>query len=298
MKQKNHHTPVLKDAVLRLLKPKPGDRYLDLTAGYGGHAETVISAIGSEKLATLVDRDNTAYEHLVEKFRGAEIIHDDFESAVNKDLLKSAKFDAILMDLGVSSLQLDHGERGFSFAQDAPLDMRMDLRQELTAADIVNEYDKDQLADIIYQFGDEPESRHIAEAIVLHRPINTTLELSELISKTKRRPGKIHPATRTFQAIRMVVNDELGQLERTLEALPDLMNDGARLAVISFHSLEDRLVKRFFKEHSRSGYQAIFTELTKRPISGEEDVNNPRARSAKLRAVSKKTNTKKQRKEH
>lgn len=294
----NPHQPVLKEAVLQLLSPKTGDRYLDLTAGYGGHAEAVISAIGHQDLAVLVDRDKEANQHLQKQFPKSWILHQDFVSALKQLEAEGQKFDLILMDLGVSSLQLDKADRGFSFRMDAPLDMRMDSRQELTADDIVNHYDQHELADLIYKYGEETQSRIIAEAIVTNRPIDTTLQLSELISNNTRWHGKIHPATRTFQAIRMVVNDELGQLSQALELIPRVLNDGGRLAIISFHSLEDRIVKKFIRDRSRSGYESTLTDLTKRPIDGTKDVNNPRARSAKLRAAVKKTNTKpKKRKE-
>jgi len=294
----NPHTPVLKEAVLRLLNPKANDRYLDLTAGYGGHAEAVISAIGRQDLAVLVDRDRQANQHLRKAFHKSLVLHEDFVTALKRMRKEGKKFDLILMDLGVSSLQLDQADRGFSFRFDAPLDMRMDSRQELTADDIVNHWDKTELADHIYKFGDEPRSRVIAEAIVANRPISSTVQLSELISNTVRHKGKIHPATRTFQAIRMIVNDELGQLEAALALIPEVLADEGRMAVISFHSLEDRVVKQFIRDRSQSGYEATLTDLTKRPISGTDDVQNPRARSAKLRAAVKKTNTKpKKRKE-
>ncbi len=296
----NPHKPVLKEAVLELLDPKPEDHYLDLTAGYGGHAEAVISAIGRQDLAVLVDRDKQANQYLKSAFPKSRVLHEDFVSALKQLFAEGKKFDLILMDLGVSSLQLDQADRGFSFRFDAPLDMRMDSRQEQTADDIVNHSDKTELANLIYEYGGETQSRVIAEAIVSHRPIASTVQLSELISNTVRWHGKIHPATRTFQAIRMVVNDELGQLEQALALIPEVLNEGGRLAVISFHSLEDRIVKQFMHDRSRSGYEATFKELNKRPIEGEsQDVNNPRARSAKLRAAVKKTNTKpKKRKEH
>ena len=294
----NPHQPVLKEAVLKLLNPKPKDQFLDLTAGYGGHAEAVISAIGHQNHAVLVDRDKQANQHLKDAFPKSTVLHEDFVSALKQLSAEGKKFDLILMDLGVSSLQLDQADRGFSFRFDAPLDMRMDSRQELTADDIVNHFDKNELADLIYKYGEETQSRVIAEAIVSNRPISSTVQLSELISNTVRWHGKIHPATRTFQAIRMVVNDELGQLEKALSLIPEVLNPDGRLAVISFHSLEDRIVKQFIHDKAKSGYEATFTDLTKRPINGTEDVNNPRARSAKLRAAVKKTNTKpKKRKE-
>lgn len=288
----NPHQPVLKEAVLELLNPKPDDQFLDLTAGYGGHAEAVISAIKGQDHAVLVDRDKQAYQHLINAFPKSRVLHVDFVSALEQLFAEGKKFDLILMDLGVSSLQLDQADRGFSFRFDAPLDMRMDTRQELTANNIVNHFEKNELADLIYKYGEETQSRKIAETIVSNRPIESTTQLSELISKNVRWHGKIHPATRTFQAIRMVVNDELGQLEQALALIPDVLNEGGRLAIISFHSLEDRIVKQFMHDRSRSGYESTFTELTKRPIDGTQDVHNPRARSAKLRAAVKKTNTK------
>lgn len=285
------HLPVLLEATLTQLAPKQGETYLDLTAGYGGHAREVIKLIGVASNATLVDRDDFAISHLQDlAVQGARIIHDDFASAVKILINKGEQFDNILIDLGVSSPQLDNQDRGFSILRPGPLDMRMDQSEQETAADLVNTSSEEKLASIIREYGEEPKARLIAREIVLARPLHTTDELAEAVKKAYRgRWTKAHPATRTFQAIRIALNDELGQVERTLPLLPKLLRPGGRVAIISFHSLEDRLVKRFFKEQAESGYEAELTLLTKHPISGAtEDVHNPRARSAKLRAAVKK----------
>lgn len=287
------HVPVLLDAVLDFLQPGEGEYYLDLTAGYGGHASSVIARIGSAKNATLVDRDEFAISKLEAlKKRGAKIIHSDFLNASTRLAEKGERFNMILLDLGVSSPQLDVPERGFSFRFDAALDMRMDQSQNLTAAEIVNSYSEKDLARIIRFYGEEPPrlASRIARAIVRYRAKNkfdTTTQLAELIAEVSPRRGKIHPATRTFQALRIETNDELGQIEKTLPILIQLLKPGGRLAVISFHSLEDRIVKDFLKEQTNAGYEADLVVLTKHPIAGTEDVYNPRARSAKLRAAAK-----------
>ncbi len=285
------HKPVLLEAVLRELAPKQGETYLDLTAGYGGHAREVIGNIGAASNATLVDRDDFAVEHLQSLAKqGARIMHNDFASAARILKDQGEQFDLILIDLGVSSPQLDNQDRGFSILHPGPLDMRMDRSQQETAADLVNTYSEEKLASIIREYGEEPKARAIAREITRARPLHTTEELAEVVKKAYRgRWTKSHPATRTFQALRIALNDELGQIERTLPLLPRLLKPGGRVAIISFHSLEDRLVKHFFKEQSESGYEAELTLLTKHPISGAtEDVHNPRSRSAKLRTAVKK----------
>lgn len=286
------HIPVLLDQVLELLDPKPGESYLDLTAGYGGHARAVVQRTDAISSATLVDRDDFAISQLTEFGRaGAGILHTDFLSAAKQLVEESRRFDLILIDLGVSSPQLDQAERGFSFMRNGPLDMRMDRSQEVTAATLVNTCTGDELARIIREFGEEPapNARRIANAIVGARPFETTNELAELIKQTTRgKWSKIHPATRTFQALRIAVNQELQQVQSVLPLLPKLLNSGGRVGVISFHSLEDRIVKRFFHEQTESGYEAQLKILTKKPIDGATyDVNNPRARSAKLRVAAK-----------
>lgn len=276
---------------MRLLSPKPGDTYLDLTAGYGGHATEVIRRIGTAQQATLVDRDDFAIENLnFLKEAGAEVVHMDFLTAAENFIKEGRQFDVVLLDLGVSSPQLDNPERGFSIKQDGPLDMRMDRSQSLTAEKVINTYTEKRLAKIIREYGDEPRSYTIAHAIRQARPLRTTAELAQVIAKVYHgKWKKIHPATRTFQAIRIEVNNEIDEVRRTLLLLPKLLHRGGRVAVISFHSLEDRLVKHYFKEQIEAGFEAELKVLTKKPISGAiYDVHNPRARSAKLRAAVKK----------
>lgn len=291
------HIPVLLSATLSVLAPEKNERYLDLTAGYGGHASVIIGKTGVPSKAVLVDRDEHAIAELQPlKKQGVTLLHMDFYQAAKQLAEAGEQFDMILLDLGVSSPQLDNAVRGFSFAQGGPLDMRMDNQQQTTAAELVNTLRADQLADIIFRYGQEPKSRVIARAIVAARPIATTEKLAEVVAKATRwGRSKVHPATRTFQALRIAVNKELELIDQTLPLLPKILAPGGRIAIISFHSLEDRAVKHFFKELTEAGYEAEFVNLTKKPIDGAtEDVSNPRARSAKLRAVAK-INTKKER---
>lgn len=284
------HQPVLLEQTVHLLAPKSGETYLDLTAGYGGHAREVIRQIGVAHNATLVDRDDFAIQHLQDlKEEGARIIQSDYATAASDLARAGEQFDMILVDLGVSSPQLDNPDRGFSIIRSGPLDMRMDRTQQKTAADLVNTATEAYLATIIRDYGEEPRARAIAKGIVGARPLQTTDELAEVVKQAFRgKWSRTHPATRTFQALRIALNDELGQLERTLPLIPHLLRPGGRVAIISFHSLEDRLVKRFFKEQAESGFEAELQLLEKHPISGAtEDVHNPRARSAKLRAAVK-----------
>lgn len=286
------HVPVLLDKVLELLAPQPGERYLDLTAGYGGHASAVLEKTGNDSGATLIDRDEYAIAQLSWlSERGATVLRNDFVSAAEALVRANQQFDMILVDLGVSSPQLDRSERGFSFKAGGPLDMRMDNRQEISAATIVNEWPVPELTRIIYEYGEEPYkmAQTIAAAIKEARPLSSTDELAEVIARIYRsRTKKIHPATRTFQAIRIAVNDELGQVQQLLPLLPQLLKRGGRVAIISFHSLEDRLVKRFFKDQAAAGFEAELRELTKKPVDGSlYDVHNPRSRSAKLRVAVK-----------
>ena len=284
------HIPVLLERVLEVLNPQPGESYLDLTTGYGGHARAVIGKTNAADKAVLVDRDTTALESVQDlQDLGATPMHSDFAEAA-KQLGKSGqKFDMILADLGVSSPHLDNAQRGFSFMREGPLDMRMDDTQELTAAKLVNESSEQEIADVIYRYGEEVKSRIIAKAIVQARPILTTTQLAQVIEDVIPRHGKTHPATRTFQAIRIAVNNELGQVEQLLEVVEDLLNPGSRLAIISFHSLEDRIVKTFFNERCKSGYESTLDLITRRPILGTEESNlYPRSRSAVLRAAAKK----------
>jgi 16S rRNA (cytosine1402-N4)-methyltransferase len=284
------HIPVLLNAVLDVLKPQKGDSYLDLTAGFGGHAKAVIAIIGDARLATLVDRDKTAISALKPlKEVGARILKQEYLGAATDLYEAGEQFDTILLDLGVSSPQLDNAERGFSFMQHGPLDMRMDQTAGYTAADIVNRASRDELLRILREFGEEPFAARIVHAIIANRPVTTTAHLADVVASVYRgRRGKTHPATRTFQALRIAVNDELSQLSRTLPLIPGLLRPGGRVAVISFHSLEDRLVKNYFNEQAKAGYEATLDLLTKQPIDGAtHDVSNPRARSAKLRAAVK-----------
>jgi 16S rRNA (cytosine1402-N4)-methyltransferase len=292
------HTPVLLDAVLRLADPAEGASYLDVTAGYGGHAKAILERTHAPEKATLVDRDSTAIDALQPlEAEGARLLHNDFLSASQKLAAEGARYDIILADLGVSSLHLDMAERGFSFAQNGPLDMRMDVRNELTADVIVNTWKESDIEDILKRYGEEWSARAVAKAIIGHRPIHDTKTLADIIKKAL--PGKaakkIHPATKTFQALRIAVNDELGQLESALSIWLQLLSPGGRLLVISFHSLEDRLVKQAFADVSGGGYDAEFKLLTKRPITADDNeiVFNPRSRSAKLRGVANIKNQKK-----
>lgn len=288
-----HHIPVLLDATLKTLSPKAGESYLDLTAGYGGHAGEVLKRTENFKESVLVDRDDYAIAHLSElKAKGVRLLHTDFESAAKQLVEEGRAFDVILIDLGVSSPQLDQGERGFSFKHTGPLDMRMDRGQALSAHELIQGANVAELAQIIHDYGEEPymKAKAIAELIIANRPFTSTESLATLIAENHHgKWGKIHPATRTFQSLRIAVNDELGQIERTLPLLPKLLHKDGRVGVISFHSLEDRLVKRFFKDQYELGLEAELAPITKKPIPGAtEDVHNPRSRSAKLRVAVKK----------
>lgn len=289
----NVHIPVLLEASLELLKPIQGESYLDLTAGYGGHAERFLEATGNYNDSVLVDRDSNAIATLGRfEQKGVRLLHTDFLSAAKQLVEEGKQFSCIVIDLGVSSPQLDQGKRGFSFTNNGPLDMRMDDRQEVTAATLVNGLKADELVRIIKEYGEEPHgfARRIADAIVKERPFTSTGELAELIKRHHRgKWSKVHPATRTFQALRIAVNDELRQVEQLLPFLPKLLKQGGRVGVISFHSLEDRLVKHYFAEQKNAGLEAELEILTKKPLDGATyDVHNPRSRSAKLRGAVKK----------
>ena len=288
------HTPVLLDNVISLLSPKEGESYLDLTAGYGGHASRIVSITKNENKTTLVDRDERAIRELQSKcgLANANIIHSDFLAAARKLHEQGEKYDLILMDLGVSSVQFDEAERGFSLQKDAPLDMRMNPSQKNSAYQVVNYMSEKQLAKIIRNYGEEKpkQANRIAHAIRINRPIKTTTELAKIIQDVSPRSGKIHPATRTFQSIRIIVNDELTQLVEALPIAVQMLDKSGRIGVISFHSLEDRIVKNYFNEESRSGFEASISLLNKKPITASMDeiVYNPRSRSAKLRGAVKK----------
>lgn len=287
------HAPVLLDQVVELLAPAAGETYLDLTAGYAGHARAIADRLGSFETVTLVDRDENAIAVLKQyEDQGATLVHEDFATFAESAITAGKAFDMVLVDFGVSSPQLDRAERGFSIQHTGPLDMRMDQRQDKSAYTLVNKLSEKDLMRLIVTYGEERPSRaaQIARAIVRSRPHRTTEDLANAILSTHRGPRqKVHPATRTFQAIRIALNDELGQIERLLTVLPRLLNPGGRVAFISFHSLEDRLVKQFINEQVRAGFESEFDVLTKKPILGKtDDVHNPRARSAILRAAVKK----------
>lgn len=297
MHQKNNlnHTPVLLAEVIKYLSPEPGESYLDMTAGYGGHAKAV-RQYSQDGPMVLVDRDQMAVTYLQQHLAGenTELRHESFLQAALALQKSGRTFDMILADLGVSSPHLNIASRGFAFQQDGPLDMRMDQRQELTAEKIVNDSSEAELEKILREYGEEPKAKRIAQAIVNARPITSTAQLAKVVKKHWGQ-SKVHPATRTFQALRIAVNDELGMLKQALPIWIDLLAPGGRLAVISFHSLEDRIVKQVLKYYGGQQYDAQLQLLTKRPVVAghHEIVLNPRARSAKLRAAVKINNKKK-----
>jgi len=277
-----HHIPVLADAAIASLRIHPQGRYLDATVGGGGHSRLILAADPTTRVVAL-DQDRVALaaarERLCEYGDRAEFHHCSFGTYSPQGL-----FDGILADIGVSSPQVDDPERGFSFRHAAPLDMRMDQSQAQTAADIVNHEDETTLANLIYQYGEERLSRRIARQIVQQRPFTQTTQLAEAIARSVPRSyryGRIHPATRTFQALRIAVNQELDQLDQFLQKAPGWLRPGGRLTIISFHSLEDRMVKHSFKGNPK------LTVITKKPAIADdtEIAQNPRARSAKLRTA-------------
>ena len=289
------HVPVLPQQVLDLLEVKRGGVYVDATLGLAGHASMVCRRLGGEGLLIGFDRDPQAMQLAGERLDalrvelGSEmpqvrLVPRAFSAAA--DEIAPGSLDGLLADFGVSSLQLDEAARGFSFRFDAPLDMRMDTRGGETAGQVVNQVDEEELADLIYEFGEERRSRRIARAIVRARPIQTTAELAKVVSAAApaMKGDKLHPATLTFQAIRIRVNDELGEIRSLLQSAPSLLKPGGRLALISFHSLEDRLVKDAFRDGAKAG---VWDVLTKRPVVAdeEEELRNPRSRSAKLRVA-------------
>jgi 16S rRNA (cytosine1402-N4)-methyltransferase len=297
----NLHVPVLLEQVLTYLDPSEGESYLDLTAGYGGHASAVLQRTNAAAAALLVDRDANAIERLraTDALHECVVWHTDFLSACQRLIGEGKQFDIILADLGVSSPHLNEGSRGFSFVRDGPLDMRMDQSQTLTAQTVVNTWPDTELVAMLTNYGEEPKARRIAQLIIANRPYDTTAQLARVVAKAWPGHSRVHPATRTFQALRIAVNDELGQLEQALPLMHQLLAPGGRLGLISFHSLEDRLVKRYMSEHAGERYDADLRLVTKHPAvaSPEEIVLNPRARSAKLR-VAVKINNKTERSSH
>ncbi|HKO18551.1 MAG TPA: 16S rRNA (cytosine(1402)-N(4))-methyltransferase RsmH [Acidobacteriaceae bacterium] len=294
---KPQHVPVLLEEVLDFLNVRPGAVIADATLGLGGHSAAIARRLGSHGRLICFDRDPQAMELAkgrldeVRAELGSEMPEVRFEPRAFSEaakVIEPASLDGLLADFGVSSLQLDEAHRGFSFRSEGPLDMRMDTRSGMTAEQVVNQLGEKELADLIYEFGEERRSRRIARAIVRARPISTTAQLAQSISAAAppMKSDKIHPATRTFQALRIRVNDELGEIRTLLESAPSLLKAGGRLVLISFHSLEDRLVKDAFREGARQG---VYEALTKKPVTAtaEEERLNPRSRSAKLRAVEK-----------
>lgn len=302
------HVSVLLNEVMDVLAPRDGERFIDGTFGAGGYARRILSAANCEVLG--IDRDPTAIargEAMSDEFGGRLTMAMGTFGAMDQLAADFAPVDGIALDIGVSSMQFDEADRGFSFQADGPLDMRMggESQPGPTAADIVNHAPVAELARILKEFGEERRARHVANVIVGLRaesPITSTKQLADIVAKALGgvRPGKIHPATRTFQALRIAVNDELGELERGLEAAEKLLGEGGRLAVVSFHSLEDRIVKRFLTERTGSSARGSrhLPETARGPapsfeyifkggkVPREDEVSvNPRARSAKLRAA-------------
>ena len=300
------HLPVLYPEVLAGLKPAPGGKYIDGTLGAGGHAAGILTLSSPDGRLLGMDRDPRA----LETARAALAPFGDrvtIASASYTHMADAARgfapVDGILLDLGLSSLQLDDPARGFAFQSEGPLDMRFDPQSELTAAEIVNEWPLDELADILYQYGEERHSRKIAQAIGAARPLRTTTQLAGVVVRAvggRRDASRIHPATRTFQALRIAVNGELDTVKEVLPIAVSLLNPGGRLAVISFHSLEDRIVKDYFRLQARgpqndpalpapAHFVPVLKEITRKPgvASAEEIARNPRARSAKLRIAEK-----------
>ncbi len=301
------HHPVLYQEIITALQPRSGGKYIDCTLGAGGHAFGILESSNPDGRLLGLDVDpkalDLARQRLLEFGDRVSIVRASYASLKEQVATVAwQKADGILLDLGVSSMQLDEPERGFSFMVDAPLDMRFDPQSPLTAMEIINSYSEEELADIIYRYGEEKRSRQIARKIVQNRPITTTGELANLISGIARgRRMNIHPATRTFQAIRIAVNNELETLQKTLPQGVELLESGGRLAVISFHSLEDRIVKQYFRQESRDcicpprtpictcGHHASIREISRQPIKPQpsEIAINPRSRSACLRVAQK-----------
>ena len=282
------HLSVLSRELIAGLDILSGGLYLDATAGGGGHSQLILMQESDTKLVA-IDRDETAIAAVKERLSEFSPFRIAFWQGNFADYQpEGAVFDGILADLGVSSPQLDIAERGFSFRHSAPIDMRMDRSQQITAAKIVNHWKEVSLADLIYEYGEERFSRRIAKAIVQKRPFKTTTELAEAIAATvpgKYRHGRIHPATRTFQALRIEVNQELKSLEKFIDRAPTWLKPGGKIGIISFHSLEDRIVKHRFRNSE------LLEVITKKPITAQPDEQreNPRSRSAKLRFACRKT---------
>jgi len=311
MGDKSPHFPVLYHEVINVLQPRSAGRYVDGTLGAGGHAKGILEASSPNGLLLGLDIDplalDLAQQRLNEFGERVIIVRASYTSLMEHlAALQWPPVDGILLDLGASSMQFDTPERGFSFQADAPLDMRFDPRNPTRAADLVNDLSEKELADLIFQYGEERHSRQVARAIVQARPIHTTLRLAEVVSaaltsRRKRKREHLHPATRTFQALRIAVNRELEALEACLPQAVSALAPGGRLAIIAFHSLEDRIVKQYFRRESRDcicppdqpictcGHVAVLKEITRHPIQPQdaEIERNPRSRSSRLRVVEK-----------
>ena len=304
MEDLTYHRPVLATEVVELLAPRPGALVVDGTCGGGGHAEAILQT-GADVLGLDQDPDAVAFagERLAQFGGRVTLRQANFRNAAQVlDDLGISGIGGALLDLGVSSRQLENAERGFSIMRNGPLDMRMDPRREQTAADVINSYSEEELTRLFRDLGEEPAARRIASQLVKQRktePFRETVQLARAIEKIVWRHGRRHPATQVFQALRMEVNDELGALEAGLGALTTRLETGARIAVIAFHSLEDRIVKNFFRDRSREWLDRPewpeprpnpdykFTLLTSKPVEpdAEEQRTNPRSRSAKLRVA-------------
>jgi 16S rRNA (cytosine1402-N4)-methyltransferase len=294
---RERHVPVLLKETIEYLRVRSGGTYVDCTLGLAGHSTEIARLLGPQGHLIAFDRDAQALDlakaklDLVCEELGSQAPRITLVGEAFSSLLKHvdpASVDGLMADFGVSSLQLDEADRGFSFRANGPLDMRMDTRSGPTAAQVVNEEDEHELANLIYEYGEERRSRRIARAIVSGRPLSTTGELARIVASAApaMKSDKIHPATRTFQALRIFVNRELDEIKALLEAAPSVLKPSGRLAVISFHSLEDRIAKDSLREGARQG---IWEVLTKKPATAtqEEMDRNPRSRSAKLRAAEK-----------
>lgn len=303
------HQPVLYNEIIQFLKVHQSGLYIDGTVGAGGHARGILEASSPDGLLLGFDVDASALQiaqKKLESFRGRVfLIHSSFKDLRKQlDVMGWQMVDGILIDLGLSSMQLDMPERGFSFRSDADIDMRFNQLEPLSAKELVNNLPEEELADLLFKYGEERRSRQVAKAIVKARPIESTMELAEIIASatSSGRPG-MHPATRSFQALRIAVNDELTVLEKVLPQAISCLKPGGRLAVIAYHSLEDRIVKHYFRLESKEcvcpperiicicGHKPTIKVITKRPVSpqAEEIRKNPRARSARLRVVEKLT---------
>ncbi|MFN7037189.1 MAG: 16S rRNA (cytosine(1402)-N(4))-methyltransferase RsmH [Bellilinea sp.] len=302
-----HHQPVLYHEIIHALRPQSPGRYVDATVGAGGHAWGILEASAPDGQLLALDKDPQALaiasQRLSVYHPRVIIVHASY-TQLREELIRIGwqQVNGIVFDLGVSSMQLDQAERGFSFLADGLLDMRFDPTAGRSAADLVNRLSEDELTDLIWRYGEERHARRIAREICRSRPLETTRQLAQAVERAVGgRKERIHPATRTFQALRIAVNDELRGLEQVLPDAVDVLASGGRLAVISFHSLEDRIIKQFFRRESRDcicpleqpvctcNHHATLREITRKPIlpSMEEIATNPRARSAKLRVAEK-----------